>query len=105
MLYKTTKYNTYFGENFKLFDSLQFIAEVTQHIPPKNKQYIRRYGLYSSKTRGHWEQKDFCVRLAPQGWKEKHLDNVEAEEVITEEKCECSLEEKEQKYACLCPPG
>ncbi|MBW8003690.1 MAG: hypothetical protein FVQ80_17060, partial [Planctomycetes bacterium] len=25
-----------------------FIAEVTQHIPPKNKQYIRRYGLYSS---------------------------------------------------------
>ncbi|MBW8003675.1 MAG: hypothetical protein FVQ80_16970 [Planctomycetes bacterium] len=60
------------------------MAEVTQHIPPKNKQYIRRYGLYSSKTRGHWEQKDFCVSLAPQGWKEKHLANVEAEEVITE---------------------
>ena len=35
----------YFKENFRVFKALDFIAEVTAHIPPKNKQYIRRYGL------------------------------------------------------------
>jgi hypothetical protein len=30
---------------------LFFIAELTQHLPPKGVHYIRRYGLYSSRTR------------------------------------------------------
>ncbi len=47
VLYKTPKYNNYFKENFKVFDAPLFIAEVTAHIPPKNKQYIRKkvYGV------------------------------------------------------------
>jgi len=47
-----TKYNQYFGENVKLFTATDFIAELTQHIPPKGKHLIRYYGVYSSRTRG-----------------------------------------------------
>lgn len=47
-----TKYNQYFGENVKLFTAVDFIAELTQHIPPKGKHLIRYYGLYSSRTKG-----------------------------------------------------
>lgn len=72
VFFKTPKYNEYFKENFKSFDALDFIAEVTAHIPPKSKQYIRRYGLYSSRTRGIWERFDYIMKLAPSGWKEKH---------------------------------
>ena len=46
VLFKTPKYNEYFKENFKSFDVLDFIAEVTVHIPPKYKEYIRRYWVY-----------------------------------------------------------
>jgi len=65
VLFKTPKYNEYFKENFKSFDALDFIAEVTAHIPPKNKQYIRRYGLYSSRTRGIWGRFDHIMLLTP----------------------------------------
>ena len=62
-------------ENFIFFDVLDFVAEPAAHIPPKGKQYIRRYGLYSSRTRGVWKRMEFCMNLAPQGWKKKYLDN------------------------------
>jgi len=32
-----TKYNAYWGENIKLFKAVDFIAELTMHIPPKHK--------------------------------------------------------------------
>jgi hypothetical protein len=51
--------------------SCDFIALVTAHIPPKHKQYIRRYGLYSSRSRGKWKEHEHLCRLAPDGWKEK----------------------------------
>jgi len=47
-----TKYNDYLGENIKLLKAADFIAELTQHIPPKHKHLIRYYGLYSSRTKG-----------------------------------------------------
>lgn len=47
-----TKYNGYWKENIKLFKATDFIAELTQHIPPKHKHLIRYYGLYSSRTKG-----------------------------------------------------
>jgi len=97
VLYKTPKYNEYFGENFKFFDALDLIAELTAHIPPKGKQYIRRYGLYSSRTRGVWQRMEFCVRLAPRGWKEKHLDNPADAERTAAEKPECGVEKKAEK--------
>ena len=48
----TMKYNEYWKQNIKLFKADDFIAELTQHIPPKHKHLIRYYGLYSSRTKG-----------------------------------------------------
>ena len=44
VLFHTT-YSDYFKENVHLFDPLDFLAELTQHIPPTRVQLIRRYGL------------------------------------------------------------
>ena len=82
--------------------ALDFIAEVTSHIPPKHKQYIRRYGClcnakeYSSRTRGIWDLYPHIVRLAPQGWKEKNKQEF-ATEVPVPEIQECSVDEKKRK--------
>lgn len=84
VLFKTPKYNDYFKENFRIFDALDFIALVTSHIPPKHKQLIRRYGLYSSRSRGKWEDQEHIVKLAPEGWKEKKESETIYEEVNEE---------------------
>ncbi len=97
VLYKTPKYNEYFGQNFKLFDALDFIAEVTVHIPPKGKQYIRRYGLYSSRTRGLWQHMEFCVRSAPQGWRDKHPDDPANAQQRAALMPECGVEKKKER--------
>jgi Putative transposase len=39
--------------NFQVFDPLDFLAEVTQHIPNSEEHLIRYYGWYSNKSRGH----------------------------------------------------
>jgi hypothetical protein len=38
--------------NFQVLDPLEFLAEFTQHIPPKRSHLIRYYGWYSNKSRG-----------------------------------------------------
>jgi hypothetical protein len=38
--------------NFQLFDPLDFIAELTQHIPDARKHLGRAFGFYSNRTRG-----------------------------------------------------
>lgn len=38
--------------NFEVFDPLDFLAEVTQHIPNKGEHQIRYFGFYSNKSRG-----------------------------------------------------
>jgi len=38
--------------NFQVLDPLDFLAEFTQHIPPKGSHLIRYYGWYSNKSRG-----------------------------------------------------
>ena len=48
-------YNDYFKRNTQVFTVQDFIASVTQHLPRKGLQYIRRYGLYSSRSRGKSE--------------------------------------------------
>ncbi len=67
-----TKYSEYFGENTHLFDALEFLAELTQHIPPRRVQLIRRYGLYSSRTKGRWSQMPHVAARAPDGWQASH---------------------------------
>jgi hypothetical protein len=38
--------------NFQILAALDFLAEFTQHIPPKGAHLIRYYGWYSNKSRG-----------------------------------------------------
>ena len=40
------------NRNFQIFAPLDFIAEISQHIPNKGEHTIRYYGLYSNKSRG-----------------------------------------------------
>jgi len=67
-----------------MFDALDFIAEVTAHIPPNNKQYIRRYGLYASRTRGVWQLYPYIVRFAPFKWKERKILDSDSNEHLSE---------------------
>lgn len=67
-----THYNEYFKENVHIFNACDFLAELTQHIPPKGVQLIRRYGLYSSRTKGAWETMPHVAERAPTGWKIQH---------------------------------
>ena len=89
-----TAYNEYFRENLKLFEATDFIALLTQHLPPKGAQYIRRYGLYSSRSRGKWIEKPYVVRLAPDGWRQKHLDSPETQEEYNPDCSVCSSESR-----------
>jgi hypothetical protein len=43
--------------NYELYDPLDFLAEVTQHIPNKGEHQVRYYGFYSNKTRGILQKK------------------------------------------------
>ncbi len=40
------------SRNFKVFDALEFLAEVTQHIPDKGRHLIYSFGGYSNRERG-----------------------------------------------------
>ena len=40
------------SRNFEVFDPLEFLAEITQHIPDPGMQMVRYYGWYSNKMRG-----------------------------------------------------
>ena len=56
------------AEIVHLFDPLDFLAELTQHIPPARVQLIRRYGLYSSRIKGLWTRMPYVLQRAPPGW-------------------------------------
>jgi hypothetical protein len=53
----TVQYHSNLGHgkntlNFELFTAEEFIAAITQHIPPKSYQVVRYYGWYSNRARG-----------------------------------------------------
>ena len=50
--------------NFQIFDPLDFLAEVTQHIPDKGDHQIRYYGWYSNKSRGQRAKAQPVVAVA-----------------------------------------
>jgi hypothetical protein len=67
----------FFKGKTETFPVMRFFLELTQHIPPKGCQYIRRYGLYASRTKGKWPDKPYVARLAPAGWKKQQADQNE----------------------------
>ncbi|MCK4543606.1 MAG: transposase [Spirochaetales bacterium] len=46
------KINPSLGKNFQVFDSLEFLAALTSHIPLRNKKMVVYYGWYSQAARG-----------------------------------------------------
>ena len=91
-----TASNDFFKGKIKTFTAIQFISELTQHIPPKACQYIRRYGLYASRTKGRWPDKPHVLRLAPEGWKKEHLKASEPAQPYPE-KSAYSVSDKESR--------
>ncbi len=99
VLFHTT-YSEYFKENVHLFDALDFLAELTQHLPPKGVRLIRRYGLYASRTKGRWTTMPYVAELAPAGWRKSHPDsgrNTSSENTYEE----VELSERKQAWAQL----
>jgi len=66
-----TSDNKFFKAKSEAFPLMRFFLELTQHLPLKGCQYIRRYGLYTSGTKGKWQHQPCVMRLAPAGWKKQ----------------------------------
>ena len=58
----------YFRGREKHFSALDFIAQLTLHIPPRGRHLVRRYGLYSSRGRGTWKDRPALCTRAPVHW-------------------------------------
>jgi hypothetical protein len=71
VLYRS-EYNPYFKTNARLFPAIEFLVQLLQHLPDARAHLVRRYGLYSSRSRGTWTRKPWLVRLAPEGWLQQH---------------------------------
>jgi hypothetical protein len=80
-----TSDNDFFKGKIESFPVIRFLLELTQHIPPRGSQYIRRYGLYASRTKGKWPDMPHVMRLAPAGWKAERLKASESVETYYEE--------------------
>ncbi len=98
-----TKYNEYFGENFKVYAASDFIAALTQHIPPARVHLVRYYGLYSSRTKGVWNTASYIVRLAPEGWikKQEEQNNIKEDDNIEGDRQEVKGGAKRSAWARL----
>jgi hypothetical protein len=58
----------YFKGRERHFSCLDFIAQLTLHIPPRGRHLLRRYRLYSSRGRGTWKDRPALASCAPQNW-------------------------------------
>ena len=75
VLYHTT-YNPYLRQNTNLWSATDFIAHLTQFIPPWGVRYIHYYGLYSSRCKARWPRLPHIARVAPQGWRQSHAQQM-----------------------------
>jgi hypothetical protein len=58
----------YFKGRQRRYSSLDFIAQVTLHVPPRGRHLVRRYGLYSSRGRKTWKDRPSLRSHAPAAW-------------------------------------
>ena len=100
-----TSQSEFFKGKTETFPVMRFFLELTQHIAPKGCQYIRRYGLYASRTKGKWPDTPHVRRLAPAGWKKERLQTSQEVQPYDVEEAD-SVSDKESRSTCRrCPPG
>jgi len=75
VLYRTS-YNPYLKQNTSLWSAADFIAHLTQFIPPWGVRPIHYYGLYSSRCKARWPCLPHIARVAPRGWKQSHAEQM-----------------------------
>ncbi len=80
-----TSDNEFFKGKTETFSVVRFLLDLTQHVPLRGSQYIRRYGLYASRTKGKWADMPHVMRLAPAGWKAERLKASESIQSCYEE--------------------
>jgi hypothetical protein len=88
--------NQFFKGKTESFPLLRFFLELAQHIPPKGCQYIRRYSLYASRSKGKWPDKPHVIRLAPAGWK-KQQQQADQDVQPYDAEATCSVSDKESR--------
>ena len=71
-----TSYNPWLKQNTTLWDAMDFIAALTQFIPPWGVRCIHYYGLYSSPCKARWQLLPHVARVAPAAWKESHAEQL-----------------------------
>jgi hypothetical protein len=71
-----TSYNPWFKHNTTLWDAMDFIAALTQFIPPWGVRCIHYYGLHSSRCKARWQRLPHVARVAPVGWKDSHAEQL-----------------------------
>ncbi len=64
LLYHTA-YNPYFKQNTSQWNATDFIAQLTQFIPPWGVRYVHYYGLYSSRCKARWESLPLTSPMSP----------------------------------------
>jgi hypothetical protein len=79
-----TSYNPYFKQNTSLWSAPDFIAHLTQFIPPWGVRYIHYYGLYSSRCKAQWQRWPHVARVAPNGWRLSHAEPMSPQAEATE---------------------
>jgi len=65
--------------NHEIFNPLDFLAEVTQHIPNKGEHQIRYYGWYSNKSRGMRAKAEQALVAKPR----RHLTQQQLKRCLT----------------------
>ncbi len=68
--------------NFEVFDPLDFIAELTQHIPDGGMQLVRYMGWYSNRVRGMRAKKAEAKRIREECVKDASLEGDEDDESV-----------------------
>jgi len=97
-----TSQSELFKSKTETFPIMRFFLELTQHIPPKGCQYIRRYGLYASRTKGRWPDKPHVRRVAPPGWrKQQHQADQDGQPCEAEASYSVSDQESRSTWARL----
>jgi hypothetical protein len=71
-----TSYNPWLKQNTTLWDAMDFIAALTQFIPPWSVRCIHYYGLCSSRCEARWQRLPYVARVAPALWKESHAEQL-----------------------------